>query len=271
MDEIRLNGRKPKKFQKNDDINLFLQQLLYHVLQITPKRNGGVLKRTKLKTNAAEQSAKVVLSTNESIPHLCPDSFQESVKNWTANKSSFAGNLEISLTNGDLFESSILLKPRKVVPPPKFNPLRVSYIAPKSFNDVRGRVLEMPFAVQYRCFKTERSIDAEMKRNPTMTTRLRDALSKNYAGLKNHMDLTCTVSISDSPNTKANYPLSIVDQQPSFSKILSQVERIDVPDDQKNRLKVAFAEGYLAANSSESGHKNSRTMKYLKVWLNTHP
>lgn len=39
------------------------------------------------------------------------------------------------------------------------------------------------------------------------------------------------------------------------------------PDDQKNRLKVAFAEGYLAGNNPEGGAKGSRTMKYLKVLM----
>lgn len=51
----------------------------------------------------------------------------------------------------------------------------------------------------------------------------------------------------------------------SFSRILTQVDSVNVPDEQKNRLKLAFAEGYLAANSSDGGHRGGKTMKYLKV------
>lgn len=62
-------------------------------------------------------------------------------------------------------------------------------------------------------------------------------------------------------------PLAMANPPAAFSKILTQVEQTDVPEEQKDRLKVAFAEGYLAANGSEGGHKDSRTMKYLKVRL----
>lgn len=34
---------------------------------------------------------------------------------------------------------------------------------------------------------------------------------------------------------------------------------------QKQRIKVAFAEGYLAGNTTEGGQKSGRAMKYLKV------
>ena len=49
--------------------------------------------------------------------------------------------------------------------------------------------------------------------------------------------------------------------------MLSQVDAAKAPEEHKNILKVAFAEGYLAANSSEGGQKGGRTMKYLKVCM----
>lgn len=52
----------------------------------------------------------------------------------------------------------------------------------------------------------------------------------------------------------------------SFARILTQVDASKAPEEQKNILKVAFAEGYLAANnSSEGGQKSGKTMKYFKV------
>lgn len=72
--------------------------------------------------------------------------------------------------------------------------------------------------------------------------------------------------LADPPTTKLNNPLAVSAQTSSegFTKILNQIDT-NLPDEQKNRLKVAFAEGYLAANNSEGGAKGGKTMKYLKV------
>lgn len=51
-----------------------------------------------------------------------------------------------------------------------------------------------------------------------------------------------------------------------FARILTQADASKAPEEQKNILKLAFAEGYLAANSGEgAGQKSGKTMKYLKV------
>lgn len=51
----------------------------------------------------------------------------------------------------------------------------------------------------------------------------------------------------------------------AFARILTQADLAKAPEEQKNILKVAFAEGYLAGNNSEGGQKQGKTMKYLKV------
>lgn len=252
--------------------SIFSQQLLYHVLQITPRRSGGgVLKRTKLKTSPTEQSVKAAVSLPDI---LCPDSFQETLNNIVAHKqdqTAVSGDFHLTLGNKDLFEGSFLLRSRLTVPAPKKqNPLRVSYVAPNSFKDNRwSSGLDLPSTLlQWRGFKTERSITAELKRNPTMTTRIRDVLSKfqdiyYLINFRSHLH-----TISDPPPTKLNNPLAMAAAQtPSdgFNRILTQVDAVNAPDDQKNRLKLAFAEGYLAANSSDGGHRGGKTMKYLKV------
>lgn len=54
-------------------------------------------------------------------------------------------------------------------------------------------------------------------------------------------------------------------QNESLSKLLNQTDVSNLTSEQKQQLKVAFAEGYLAANSPENAKKNSRAMKFLKV------
>lgn len=56
--------------------------------------------------------------------------------------------------------------------------------------------------------------------------------------------------------------------QETFARILTQADTSKAPEEQKNILKLAFAEGYLAANGSEGGKKDGKGMKYLKVILN---
>lgn len=47
--------------------------------------------------------------------------------------------------------------------------------------------------------------------------------------------------------------------------MLTQADIAKAPEEQKNILKVAFAEGYLAANNSDGSQKGGKTMKWLKV------
>ena len=139
-----------------------------------PKRSGtsGILKRTKWKSN--EQTTAAATSVPEV---MCADSFRTTVDNLVKGKETLAGDFHLTLGNKYLYEGSFLLKRRPYtvpVPEKKTNPWRVSYVAPQSFNDVKRWTAQQ----QIRGFKTERSIDAEMKRNPSMTTRLKDLLSE---------------------------------------------------------------------------------------------
>lgn len=47
--------------------------------------------------------------------------------------------------------------------------------------------------------------------------------------------------------------------------MLTQADIAKAPEEQKNILKMAFAEGYLAANNSDGSQKGGKTMKWLKV------
>ncbi|KAH8327012.1 hypothetical protein KR074_000464, partial [Drosophila pseudoananassae] len=96
---------------------------------------------------------------------------------------------------------------------------------------------------QLRGFKTDRSIEAEQKRNPTMTSRLKNALSNS----------------PQRPDGESNF------QAEKLRKLLAKND--DNPNSQNaENLKIAFAEGYLAAANAEDSPKSGKTMKYLKIF-----
>ncbi|EDW02086.1 ATP-dependent zinc metalloprotease YME1L isoform X2 [Drosophila grimshawi] len=96
---------------------------------------------------------------------------------------------------------------------------------------------------QLRDFKTDRSIEADQKRNPTMTTRLKSALQG--APLR--------------PDGEHNM------QADRLKKLLSKSGEHGSPQNAES-LKIAFAEGYLAASNAEDSQKSGKTMKYLKIF-----
>ncbi|KAM7343056.1 ATP-dependent zinc metalloprotease YME1L isoform 2-T2 [Cochliomyia hominivorax] len=96
-----------------------------------------------------------------------------------------------------------------------------------------------------RSFKTDRSIAAELKRNPSVAARLRTAFSGHPQKL-------------DSELTNSSETLK---------KLIQQSSENSTGKGQENNIKIAFAEGYLAAVNSEDHPKSGKTMKYLKQLL----
>ncbi|EDX08279.1 GD25099 [Drosophila simulans] len=94
---------------------------------------------------------------------------------------------------------------------------------------------------QIRGFKTDRSIEAEQKRNPTMTSRLKNALANSPQRLDGDTPL----------------------QAEKLRRLLAKSEENGF--NKGESLKIAFAEGYLAAANSEDSPKSGKTMKYLKT------
>ncbi|XP_052840820.1 ATP-dependent zinc metalloprotease YME1L isoform X2 [Drosophila gunungcola] len=92
-----------------------------------------------------------------------------------------------------------------------------------------------------RGFKTDRSIEAEQKRNPTMTSRLKNALGNPPQRLE-----------GDTPF-----------QAEKLRRLLAKSD--DHGYNNSENLKIAFAEGYLAAANAEDSPKSGKTMKYLKT------
>ncbi|XP_037714655.1 ATP-dependent zinc metalloprotease YME1L isoform X3 [Drosophila subpulchrella] len=92
-----------------------------------------------------------------------------------------------------------------------------------------------------RGFKTDRSIEAEQKRNPTMTSRLKNALANSPQRLEGDTSI----------------------QAEKLRRLLAKTD--DHGYNNAENLKIAFAEGYLAAANAEDSPKSGKTMKYLKT------
>ncbi|XP_059614546.1 ATP-dependent zinc metalloprotease YME1L isoform X2 [Phlebotomus argentipes] len=232
-------------------LNHHNQQILFHLSQITPRRNNVALKKHKTKKNAATEKHNHTLQLDKTI--LCPLSMQEVLQ--SMRFAPFPAHQRLS--NAHLTELCVVLHPERRIPRDK-SPWRVSYVPEDSFSikpTTSGRISSFPgsllannlkCSIQIRGFKTDRSIDAEMKRNPGLLARFRGSLGPSGR--------------ADAPHV----PASATSGSETLNKLLQQVEDGGLNGEQKQRLKVAFAEGYLAANSAD-GTKGSRTMKYLKI------
>lgn len=95
-----------------------------------------------------------------------------------------------------------------------------------------------------RHFKTDRAIEAESKRNPSMLSRIRSS----FGGSQN----------------KFEPPIAVHTE--TLTKLLKNANEHGLQKDGDKNIKVAFAEGYLAALNSDETNKSGKTMKYLKVF-----
>ncbi|KAK9883951.1 hypothetical protein WA026_004889 [Henosepilachna vigintioctopunctata] len=218
--------------------------------KINPRQNAYIKKKSTCKKEA----------------FLCLDSFLEVLRNCDF---SFAKSLNIKT----LYDNHIV------------NKFKISYISFDSFsenkkglkqNDIEDKMpvilvnnnsnmfkeLSLPqslckklvaqirhdqrftFSFQVREFKTERSIQAELTRNPSLMIRFRNALGLQYSS---QIDPKLSKEISAN-NERLNNILSTEGQ--------------NMTDKEKERLKIAFAEGYLLGNNP---NKSGKAAKYFKI------
>lgn len=211
-----------------------------------------------LKKTSAQKSHKT-------SSFLCLDSFLEAVKNCDFSfakeintktlDGKFLNNFKVSyVSNETFFEnkhgfSETILKnnvPTLVVQ----NHKRPIQIPQKFYNTLVLNMLRenhCAFNVQLRGFKTDRSVKAELQRNPPILTRLKNALGINHSNLQ--QDLKPALNSTNMEKLK---------------KMLGNEESLT--DSEKQRVKVAFAEGYLLGNNSNKG---SKTQKYFKLFSQT--
>lgn len=92
---------------------------------------------------------------------------------------------------------------------------------------------------------------SDNQRNPTILSRLKEAYNQPGGAGK--------PPLSHTPSAQTL-------QNESLSKLLNQADVSHLSPEQKQQLKVAFAEGYLAANHPDNEKKGGRAMKFLKVF-----
>lgn len=100
------------------------------------------------------------------------------------------------------------------------------------------------FDLQVRGFKTDRSVRAEMNRNPTLVSRIKHMMGIGVPEVDGK-----TASDGTANQEKLNKLLKLDD--PSIT------------DSERQRIKIAFAEGYILGNNPTA--KTSKMAKYFKV------
>ncbi|XP_052893256.1 ATP-dependent zinc metalloprotease YME1L isoform X2 [Anopheles moucheti] len=108
--------------------------------------------------------------------------------------------------------------------------------------------------VHQRGFKTVRSINAEQKRNPALYTRMKDALGNPPPPISHKYDPVAYSAQTISPTAHGEPLNKLLADDPMLS------------DEQRQRLKIAFAEGYLTASHPDQQNRSSKAMKYLKFF-----
>ncbi|XP_017784050.1 PREDICTED: ATP-dependent zinc metalloprotease YME1 homolog isoform X2 [Nicrophorus vespilloides] len=190
---------------------------------------------------------------------LCIESFLETVKNCDYSFSKhlspslvfdnhFLNKLNVSYISSDtFFENKYGLSESEITRPKvptlvinKNHPFHLPNGFCTSFLSSITSKNVFTFDVQVRGFKTDRSVRAELDRNPSLLARI-----KNMFGL------------NEIPEVKAE--ANTVSGE-KLNKMLS-VEDPNMTDMEKQRIKIAFAEGYLVGNNP----KMSKAAKYFKV------
>ncbi|KAF5280342.1 hypothetical protein FQR65_LT03151 [Abscondita terminalis] len=216
---------------------------------LTPRHNVYLKKKSNQKKE------------NESF--LCVDSFFEAVKNCDCNlakdinikaiyENHFINKHKVSYVSGDsFFENKHGLSEKALdkdsVPfiyVNKNKPVRISH---QFYDQFVAGILQnnkFSFNVQVRGFKTDRNAKAELSRNPNIFTRL-----KNRVGFIDTSDSSKIVEDNAFNNEKLKNILASDDP--------------NIKDNEKQRIKIAFAEGYLVGNNSSSNM--GKAGKYLKI------
>lgn len=119
-----------------------------------------------------------------------------------------------------------------------------------------------PFINHIRTFKTQRNTTAHEKRNPHLSKRILGMFGTPVAVGTNPKEFTHAIGPTGQP-LDTSTSTSVGTKNEYLNKLLSN--DVDLTDDQKKNMKIAFAEGYLAASHPDNVHKSGRAFKYLKL------
>lgn len=251
-------------------------QFIFHLSFLSPKRNNYALKKAKGQKHQhnlhTKQQTLQLASDFCKNPGKYTDGILDSIK--VLSENSLVALFSHNALSKDFLVTGRLAKSAAAAIPK--TPFYTSYVSGKSFAENKAEPIPSPpadprhvspnvaflanslrsFYVSYpafcsqqiRTFKTERSRDAEIKRNPSMAARIKDMF---VGGRDSKLDsqLHATNSL----------------QNESLNRILQQMDDNSLNQENKQRIKIAFAEGYLAASNPENSQKSGKAMKYLKL------
>ncbi|XP_063631744.1 ATP-dependent zinc metalloprotease YME1L-like [Cydia splendana] len=192
---------------------------------------------------------------------ICKESFEEAIKNLDKDVLVELKKVDIrSLASSPRVsrDTERCLSPRKIsyVSADSFEKNKNGWSAqppPRgflSFTDqfvglLSSSIQQRGFDIQVRGFKTERGIHADLKRNPNLINRLR-----KFFGFA-----------AEPPTSKDKQALG-PDVAPRLEKLLG--DDSPLTSQQKDKIKIAFAEGYLAGSHPDNA-RGTKASKYLKV------
>jgi hypothetical protein len=200
-----------------------------------------------------------LVSLRNNLVELLKNEFKESTKN--LRKFSFDINFTSSIDNILVKASTVWSPTNCYISSGSFNSDKNSssfleeerqshYFANGGLSKVNRLEINFFNKQQTRSFKTYRSLISDSQRNPTILSRLKEAYNQPGSG-KN-------------PGLSGQSAQSL--QNESLTKLLHQADLSNLTPEQKQQLKVSFAEGYLAASHPDNAKKDGRALKYLKVF-----
>lgn len=276
-------------------VNTHQHQLLFHLSQIGPRHSNIALKKHHNSGQTPQQGkeasylaqnhpADYVPRLKRSLVQFYCDSFQQSVEQPQAvpqasqlyelklprrierNLLKHFSNVQVMASVREDVPWSISLTPKPSrrgrssagVAPSKGAEETVFFNGQMVHKIVRN-LLAQPGGglayVQQRGFKTVRSVSAELKRNPGLFTRVKDSLAAPAPKISHKYEPVPFNAQTISPQQYSE-PLN---------KLLSEVNDPTMGEEQKQRLKIAFAEGYLTATHPDHERRSGKAMRYLKV------
>lgn len=120
-----------------------------------------------------------------------------------------------------------------------------------------------PFMQHIRTFKTQRNTTAHEKRNPHFSKRILGMFGTPAVGT-GPKEFTHAIGPTGQPLDTTGVAAAVSTKSDYLTKLLSS--DVDLTDEQKKKVKIAFAEGYLAASHPDNVHKSGRAFKYLKLF-----
>lgn len=239
-------------------LNNFYFKAIFTLSQVTgilaPRQTAFLNKKTTTKK----------INKNSNI--LCYDSFVEASKNCdttfltTLNKngslyeSQLLNNVNRSYVSNDTFfenrhgfpewKLTNDKSPINSLTLDKNRKFHIPYVFYKSLSDGLRHKNHFSFDLQIRGFKTDRNVKVELERNPPLLSRIKTNLGMHGTDI----DIVKSVDVKDANKMKQ----------------LLSTEDSTINDTEKQRLKIAFAEGYLLGNNSNN--KTGKAARYFKIF-----